>query len=71
MSNLPHYSGDNDGGPDCVKCGFDEAGTTYVPQANGLLGMNRLPDGSTTYDEYLLRECKRCGYPWAERCLDY
>lgn len=41
----------------CEKCGDDDAETQHF--------VSRY-----VVDEHLLRTCRRCGYRWAERCVD-
>lgn len=63
---LPPYSG-----PDavCVKCGYDQASTVYVPRSVVAWDDRITVANAPAHDEYLRRECLRCGYQWAEAVL--
>lgn len=71
---LPPYSGPI---PTCPKCGLsgnqrgehpETARTRYVEPIEGeQVTLTRTEDGAP---EYLTRTCVRCGYSWAERCVD-
>ncbi|AMD42781.1 hypothetical protein SEA_XKCD426_40 [Streptomyces phage Xkcd426] len=65
---LPPYSGDNDFGPDCVKCGFDSASTEFMPDSTGF-NPDRVCYGYPYRGEFLKRTCLRCGYAWAEAVI--
>jgi hypothetical protein len=63
-AQLPPYRPDGR----CSKCGYEDISTQYVepdrPYAYGCRFHK------TTNDEHLHRYCRRCGYEWAEACIE-
>lgn len=58
----------------CVKCGYRDrpAGIDYKvgifnEQTKENIGNTRIGE---EIDDYLMRTCSRCGYIWAEECLN-
>lgn len=66
MTSLPPYSGD--GSKTCAKCGNSSAYTEFVPESHGSQAERVSVFGAPMMDEYMKRECTRCGYTWAEAC---
>lgn len=69
---LPAYTGPMG---TCVKCGTNEADTTYLSAgicAHGDDGYNETvtSHGGDLGGERLHRTCRRCGYQWDEACKD-
>jgi len=49
----------------CPKCGFGDTTTTFCPGVVPRCRRHPFEDG-----EHLDRHCRRCGYAWAEDCLN-
>ena len=52
----------------CTKCGHDEA---YYRYQRGTVDWEKAEaQGFVSSSDWMLRICKRCGYPWREQCAD-
>lgn len=67
MNTLPRYSGEL---ACCEKCDGADAHTQYHPEIGGFDVARLAIDNAPPHAEFLARECARCGYKWAEACID-
>lgn len=51
----------------CIKCGGDDVSTTWMQDNSNYTNCYRVNHVDA---EHMDRRCRRCGYEWAEACLD-